>query len=114
MKLKSISESAQDFADKLEQEYPELEDLWLRDDKYAVVLSNLRVRKDARSKGIGTEVIEKVKEYAKTVGKPLVLYAEPDKGKKTALQRFYNRVGFKKSGSRKDYRLPTHTHIWNG
>ena len=47
-----------------------------------------------RNQGIGTEIISAIKEYSQKVGKPIVLNPEPEKGKKGALQRFYERNEF--------------------
>jgi hypothetical protein len=57
-------------------------------------------------------VLEKIKKYAKRVGKPIVLSAQPEPRKKTALNRFYKRAGFKKPGRKKNHSYPMHTHIW--
>jgi GNAT superfamily N-acetyltransferase len=59
-----------------------------------------------RNQGIGTEIISAIKEYSQKVGKPIVLNPEPEKGKKGALQRFYERNDFvNNAGRNKDYAL---------
>jgi hypothetical protein len=47
-----------------------------------------------------------IKEYAKSVGKPVVLKPTPESGKKAALERFYKRNGFIwNTGNKKDFTL---------
>lgn len=59
-----------------------------------------------RNQGIGTEIISAIKEYSQKVGKPIVLNPEPEKGKKGALQRFYERNDFvNNAGRNRDYGL---------
>ena len=59
-----------------------------------------------RNQGIGTEIISAIKEYSQKVGKPIVLNPEPEKGKKGALQRFYERNKFvNNAGRNMDYGL---------
>ena len=59
-----------------------------------------------RNQGIGTEIISAIKEYSQKVGKPIVLNPEPEKGKKGALQRFYERNEFvNNAGRNRDYGL---------
>lgn len=111
MRLRSITESIQDLQAELEARY-DLEELWLTEGPKHIELHNIRVKPDARNQGIGTEVINALKEYARSVGKRVILYAEPDKGKKAALNRFYKRHEFKKPGRSKDFSIPRHSHIW--
>lgn len=98
---------------KLREEFPELEILWIVEHDSAIRLSDIEVKPEYRNKGIGSKVIQRIKEYAKSVGKPIILSAYPQPGKKTALNRFYARSDFKKPGRSKNYSLPMHTHIWN-
>lgn len=59
-----------------------------------------------RNQGIGTEIINSIKIYSQKVGKPIVLNPEHEKGKKGALQRFYERNDFvDNAGRKKDYNL---------
>jgi hypothetical protein len=54
--------------------------------------------------GIGSEILTKLKEYSDQVGKPIVLYPEHDKGKKTELRRFYKKNDFvPNKGRNKDF-----------
>ena len=112
MKLKVISENVQDLQARLEREY-DLEELWITEGPKHVEIHNIRVKPDNRNSGVGTEVIKAVKDYAANAGKRVILYAEPDRGKKTALSRFYKRQDFKKPGRSKDFSIPRHTHVWH-
>lgn len=112
MKLRAISESVQDLQAQLEQQY-DLEELWITEGPKYVELHNIRVKPGERNSGVGTEVMNAIKKYASSVGKRVILFAEPDRGKKAALSRFYKRQDFKKPGRKKDFSIPRHTHIWH-
>jgi len=111
MRLRTICESIEDLQNRLEREY-NLDQLWITEGPKHVELHNIRVKPGDRNSGVGTKVINAIKEYAASVGKQIVLFAEPDRGKKAALSRFYKRQDFQKPGRNKDYSLPRHTHIW--
>lgn len=80
-------------------------------DEY-IQLMNIRVNKDYRGTGIGKQAIDDIKEYSGKTQKPIVLSIQPDKGKLSALERFYRENGFVRPGKRKDYSLPRHTHVY--
>jgi len=112
MRLSIICESAEDLQQRLEREF-DLEQLWITEGPDYVELHNIRVKPGERNAGVGTKVVDAVKDYAANAGKRVILFAEPDRGKKTALSRFYKRLGFQKPGRRKDFSLPRHSHIWH-
>ena len=71
-----------------------------------IKLEKISVPASLRNQGIGTEIINVLKEYSQRVSKPIVLNPEPEKGKKGALQRFYERNEFvDNAGRKKDYDL---------
>lgn len=71
-----------------------------------IKLDKIYIPKELRGQGIGTEIITALKEYSGKVNKPIVLNPEPEKGKKGALQRFYERNEFvDNAGRKKDYDL---------
>ena len=71
-----------------------------------IKLEKISVPAALRNQGIGTEIINVLKEYSQRVSKPIVLNPEPEKGKKGALQRFYERNEFvDNAGRKKDYDL---------
>ena len=71
-----------------------------------IKLDKIFIPKEMRGMGIGTEIIAALKEYSQRANKPIVLNPEPEKGKKGALQRFYERNEFvDNAGRRKDYDL---------
>jgi len=71
-----------------------------------IKLDKIFIPKEMRGMGIGTEIITALKEYSQRANKPIVLNPEPEKGKKGALQRFYERNEFvDNAGRRKDYDL---------
>ena len=105
-------ESIDSLESKLKQEHPELDKLVLFDNDDAIQIHSIEVSPDHRGKGIGTEVINKIKQYADEKGKPIVLTAQPQPRKKAVLDRFYKKAGFKRPKSDKDFSLPRHTHIY--
>lgn len=64
------------------------------------------IRTNPPGQGVGTKVIEALQQYAQSVGKPIVLSPQSDRGKKAKLLNFYKNVGFyPNTGRRKDYSL---------
>lgn len=81
----------------LTQRFPDIQkvDLSARSEK-SVHINSIRVKKSGQGKGIGSEIINSVKEFATKNNLPITLTPEPDKGKKEALVRFYKKHGFVK------------------
>lgn len=91
-----------------------VENLALSEDKHAIALDNVRIAPKARGQGLGAELLGHLKEHATRTGRPVVLSAEPDKGKKASLERFYKAHGFvRPRANQKDHSLPRHTHIFD-
>jgi len=85
--------------------YPEVV-LRITEFENKIKFDKIFIPKEMRGMGIGTEIITALKEYSQRVNKPIVLNPEPEKGKKGALQRFYERNEFvDNAGRRKDYDL---------
>jgi len=67
----------------------------ITDDKIHVI--NLQVPQEKQGKGIGSEVLGKLKGLSDSIGKPIELIAHPDSEKQQEqLNRFYERNGFTK------------------
>jgi len=111
MRLKHILEQIDNLQARLTRLY-DLDQLWLTEGPKHIEVHSLRVKPDNQGQGIGAQVIDQIKNYAAKTNKRVILFAEPDKGKKTALDRFYKSHGFKKPGRSRDYSLPKHTHMW--
>jgi hypothetical protein len=59
-----------------------------------------------KGQGVGTAVIRRIQDYARQVGKPIVLRPHPEPRKKAALFRFYKNLGFVvNKGRNMDYTL---------
>ena len=104
-KFAQSQDNIQNIIDLFLSKYPGIE---LRINEYdnKIKLEKIFIPKELRNKGIGTEIISALKIYCERVNKPLVLNPEPEKGKKGALQRFYERNEFvNNSGRKKDYDL---------
>lgn len=82
---------------ELKQKFPDIQkvDLSARTGK-SVHINSIRVKKSGQGKGIGSVIINSVKEFATKNKLPITLTPEPDKGKKEALVRFYKNNGFVK------------------
>jgi len=79
--------------------------LWISNVGY-VELAVIEVPKDLQGLGIGHEVVEEVKQFAQSVGLPVVLRPSANTGKKQKLERFYKDLGFvQNKGKNTDYRL---------
>ena len=95
----------QDLINFFSNKYPEIS-LRINEYENKIKLDKIYIPKEMRGRGIGTEIIAALKEYSQKVGKPIVLNPEPEKGKKGALQRFYERNDFvNNTGRRKDFDL---------
>jgi len=93
------------LCDFFEAKYPGLS-LAVYENEFRVYIQEIRFPPDMQSQGFGTEVVEKVKEYATKVGKPISLHPEPEPRKKKKLFDFYKDRGFVHNKGRKtDYRL---------
>lgn len=102
-KFAQSQDNIQNIIDLFLSKYPGIE---LRINEYdnKIKLEKITIPKELRNKGIGTEIISALKIYAEETNKPLVLNPEPEKGKKGALQRFYERNEFvNNTGRNKDY-----------
>lgn len=62
--------------------------------KYKIELTAIKLPSDRRGAGIGTEIIRAIQNYAVSVGKPIVINPEAEKGRKSDLDRFYKSLGF--------------------
>lgn len=74
--------------------------------KHKIELSKIKIPKENQNSGVGSDIIKILQDYAREVGKPIVISPESEKGKKEALNRFYKKLGFvKNSGRNMDYTL---------
>lgn len=103
--------SIKDLRDSLKERH-NLEQLELSESDRSIELSNIRVRQENQGEGIGSEVINELKDYATKVDKPIIMTIEPDPGMRDSLERFYKKHGFVRPGGSKDFSLPQHSHIW--
>ena len=100
------NEELQRLVKSLEQQHPEIEDLFAWENDREVRLDSISIRPEMRNRGVGSQVMQALKKFAASVGKPLVLSPEAGKGKKGALDRFYRRHGLiYNKGRRKDYSI---------
>lgn len=71
-----------------------------------IELMQIKLPPEMRGRGFGTKIIGMLKDYASSVGKPIVLVPEAERGHKKDLERFYGRLGFVRNRGRSmDYTL---------
>lgn len=79
-------------------------------------IQEIRLPKEMRGKGIGSNVIRTIQEYARKVNLPITLSPSAEHGHKAKLDKFYRELGFRHNkGRRKDYSLGSMfgpTMIW--
>ena len=113
MKLSSIYTTLQDVVNDIQSKYRnQLDDFFATENMKVIEIHNIRVKDEFQNKGIGTDVLNMLKEYSKACNKPIVLTAEADNRKKGRLKEFYKSNDFKKPGRRMNYSYPHHSHIW--
>ena len=98
--------SARDLAAQLREEHEGLKlDLMGRGD--VITVSRIVVPPDARETGVGSEVMQRITDWADVNGKTLALTPSGDfGGSKRRLQSFYKRLGFEDNkGSARDYAI---------
>lgn len=103
MKIYRIANQSNELkalCDSLEQQYNGLS-LFVYQTDYKIYVSEIRLQKEMQNQGIGTKVMNSIKEYAKKVGLPVVLHPQADPGKKKKLNEFYKDLGFVDNKGRK-------------
>jgi len=95
----------EDFLDQIQILYPDVR-IFAHEGKNNIKITSLFVPKEQRGKGIGTDIIKKIKEYAQKVNKAVSLQPAPEKGYKAKLTKFYKDLGFvQNKGRNKDFEL---------
>lgn len=109
MEFKLWLENLQNLVAAIKQQHPTI-DLFAWENNDKISLDTIKIPKELQNQGIGTDIVTKIQKYAQKVGKPVVLSPSADKGKKEALNRFYNNLGFTKNKGRKiDFTLSSPT-----
>ena len=90
----------------LKNMYPGI-DLFVTENNYRIHVHEIRVLDPkARGQGVGTKVMQAIQQYAQSIGKPIQLTPQGDKGKKAKLLKFYRNLGFyPNKGRHTDYSL---------
>jgi hypothetical protein len=95
----------EELLQKIQSLYPKVT-IWASEMPHLIELKEIEVPNEDQGLGIGTHIIDMLKDYARSVNKPIVLRPKPQRGKKKALTRFYKRLGFvDNSGRNRDYTL---------
>ena len=94
-------------------EHPNVKFLITEDDQY-ITLQTVVIDEEARGSGIGTDFMNKLKEYAFSVGKELYLTPSSDLGSnKNKLTNWYKKLKFKNK-PKSDYEAPNETMVYKG
>lgn len=111
------SNNLEDFIEDIKKQYPEVE-IDAYETKNKIEIMKIEVSKDQRNKGIGTNIIKKIQDYASGVKKPIVIRPQAEKGYKNKLNNFYKKLGFvDNKGKNIDFTLSSpvaKTMYWRG
>lgn len=106
----------QKIIDKLLKKYP-FAKITAYESKYKIEIMQIEIPAKYQNQGIGTDIINTIKEYANKIKKPIVLTPESEQGRKKDLDRFYKNLGFVHNKGRNiDYSLSSplsKTMYWN-
>jgi hypothetical protein len=95
----------EELLNQIREKYPFVK-LWAYESPVKIELQQIEVDPEYRGQGIGSEIIRILQNYAKSVGKPIVLRPEAERGRKKDLERFYKDLGFvHNKGKHIDYSL---------
>jgi len=104
---KEIQAQLANLSASLESQFPGL-DLFVSYFAAAnyIHLANIELPPEMQSQGIGSIVMQRIQEFAQSVGKPIVLSPQHNPRKKKALDTFYRRLDFvPNKGRNADHRL---------
>jgi GNAT superfamily N-acetyltransferase len=95
------------FERQLKRKFPQLEDLhFYIKSNGSLFIGSIIVYKNMRGQGIGSKVLNLIKDFADKNNLIISLSPEADSGKKSKLDRFYKNAGFiDNKGRNKDYQL---------
>ena len=92
----------------LQSTYPGLELYAYVTNSGYVEVAQIRVPPENRNQGIGTKVMQVIKDFAQSINLPVVVRPEAESRKKKKLDDFYKNLGFiHNKGRKKDYQLST-------
>ena len=63
----------------------------------SIRVNNIRIPKEKQGQGLGSRIMKGISNVARRNQVPVTLTPEPDKGKKTQLNKFYKKHGFSKN-----------------
>jgi len=95
----------EELLNQIRAEYPFLK-IWAFESPLKIELQQIEIPVEHRGGGIGSIVMKRLQSYARSVGKPIVLRPEAERGRKKDLERFYKGLGFvDNKGRHMDYSL---------
>jgi GNAT superfamily N-acetyltransferase len=90
---------------QIKELYPDVR-IYISEEPHQIYIHTIQVPEEKRGKGIGREIIELVKNYARGQNKPVVLEPSPERGYTKKLEKFYKSLKFvKNQGRNKDFTL---------
>lgn len=81
------------FISGIESRHPEVK-IQAYETNNKIELMQIVVPEEMRGSGVGTEIIKSLQDYARSIGKPIVIRPEAERGRKADLERFYKGLGF--------------------
>src|SRR5579864_1134033 len=95
------------FRQSLVSKYPQIEGLYFHTSGHGVLhISEIKIKKEFRRKGIGSQIIQEIKDFADKHNLTITLSPAPEHGYKKKLFQFYKDSGFvKNKGRHRDYRI---------
>lgn len=118
--IRVISESMNeldDFVSKTKQDHPEIRNLVMYPYGNDIKLDTLAIHKDKQGLGVGTKILDKIKQFSDTHNKRIMLTTgtcDPNFGttSQSRLDKFYRKNGFiSDKGRNKDFSITT-THYY--
>lgn len=88
-----INENVKNIIEDIKKDYPEIE-IDAYENKYKIEIIKIKIPKHQRKQGIGSSVIKKIQDYARSIEKPIVITPEAEKGYENKLNNFYKKLGF--------------------
>jgi len=104
---KVIADKVKQLEADLEAQFPQIQDLHLFiKSNGSLYIQSIRIKPEERRKGIGSQIIDKIKKFADGHNLTISLAPEPEPRYKEKLHKFYKRHGFIfNKGRHKDWQL---------
>ncbi len=106
--LDYIADQTIQLQNKLRRRFPQIDKLymWFRSSSMDIVVSSIKIKEEFRKRGIGSQIMKAVNEFADQYGLSVSLDPDPQPGYKKKLIDFYKSHGFvRNKGRNTDFRI---------